>query len=270
MTIIKVVVLDVTGGKAVPVNLPDDIPMRRLIPALVTKMSLPMGTIIGEPMVYVLDHLRTGRRLKDNDTLTSAEVMEDDRLKLVPLPTAGGMGPGWLPGDALVAPRPPAEAPLEDRIIVLPSEPEEVDELVGPDEDVPISITNLPGNAVIPPMPPAPIEPDLLIVVGAPLPDDDPSPEDVARLLRLLQNVSVQAELRRILAPLLDAPIGSDSLIEANATPASSAKNTNAERDAPLRQNGEADGTNPVDGNRDDQAVSMIEDQPVVDSAEDL
>lgn len=89
MPAVKVVIVDQTGSKKTPVELPDDVPMRRLIPALVTKMSLPVASAAGEPITYVFDHLRTGKRLKEDDTLAAVGVQADDRLKLIPEPTAG-------------------------------------------------------------------------------------------------------------------------------------------------------------------------------------
>lgn len=88
MAQMKVVVRDHTGSKKTPVELPDDVPMQRLIPALVTKMSLPTSQG-GQPLTYALDHVRTGKRLRDEDTLQSAGVQPDDILTLLPQITAG-------------------------------------------------------------------------------------------------------------------------------------------------------------------------------------
>lgn len=87
---IKVVIQDHTGVKKTPVELPADVPMRRLIPALVTKMGLPI-TQGGQPISYALDHKRTGKRLRDEDTMESAGVWDDDVLQLLPMVTAGGI-----------------------------------------------------------------------------------------------------------------------------------------------------------------------------------
>lgn len=88
MAAIKVIIIDPTGSKKVPVELPDDVPMKRLIPALVTKMSLPT-TQGGQPLKYELDHKRSGKRLGDEDTLQAAGVQPEDTLILLPSPTAG-------------------------------------------------------------------------------------------------------------------------------------------------------------------------------------
>lgn len=84
----KVIIRDHTGAKKTPVELPDDVPMRRLVPALVTKMGLPT-TQGGQPLTYALDNIRTGKRLRDEDTLRAAGVQSDDVLTLLPQVTAG-------------------------------------------------------------------------------------------------------------------------------------------------------------------------------------
>jgi hypothetical protein len=88
MASIKVIVYDPTGSKKTPVELPGDVPMRRLIPALVTKMGLPTQQG-ANPITYRLDHRGTGKRLADDDTLSQAGVKEDDILSLFPEVTAG-------------------------------------------------------------------------------------------------------------------------------------------------------------------------------------
>lgn len=88
MANIKVIIYDPTGSKKTPVELPADVPMRRLIPALVTKMGLPT-TQGANPISYRLDHRASGKRLSDDDSLTDAGVNEDDILSLFPEVTAG-------------------------------------------------------------------------------------------------------------------------------------------------------------------------------------
>ena len=63
----KVIIYDPTGSKKTPVELPDDVPMRRLVPALVTKMGLPT-TQGANPITYRLDHRASGRRLGDEES----------------------------------------------------------------------------------------------------------------------------------------------------------------------------------------------------------
>ena len=73
MAQMKVVIQDHTGSKKTHVELPDDVPMLRRIPALVTKMSLPT-TQSGQPITYGLDHKRSGQRLRYEYTLQGAGV----------------------------------------------------------------------------------------------------------------------------------------------------------------------------------------------------
>jgi uncharacterized ubiquitin-like protein YukD len=80
---IKVTVTDQAGGKTVTAELPADAPMNRLIPALVTKMSLPTN------VQYGIQHKQSGKQLAPTDTLTSAGVKEGDTLRLLPNVTAG-------------------------------------------------------------------------------------------------------------------------------------------------------------------------------------
>lgn len=88
MASIKVIIYDPTGSKKTPVELPGDVPMRRLIPALVSKMGLPTNQG-GNPITYRLDHRSSGKRLGDDDSLGSANVQQDDILSLFPEVTAG-------------------------------------------------------------------------------------------------------------------------------------------------------------------------------------
>ncbi len=88
MAQMKVIIQDPTGSKKTPVELPDDVQMRRLIPALVTRMNLPT-TQAGQPISYALDNKRTGKRLRDEDTLQGSGTQADDILVLLPTATAG-------------------------------------------------------------------------------------------------------------------------------------------------------------------------------------
>jgi hypothetical protein len=86
---IRIAVLDPTGTKKTIVELPDDIPMNQLIPALVGAMNLPT-TRGGNPVSYRLDNVATGSRLANDETLAQAEVEAGTVLSLFPEITAGG------------------------------------------------------------------------------------------------------------------------------------------------------------------------------------
>jgi hypothetical protein len=89
MSMLRVVVQDHTQSKKTHVEMPDDVPMERLLPVLASRMQLPLEQA-GNPIVYHLDHRRSGRRLEYEDTLASAGVQADDVLTLLPEVTAGG------------------------------------------------------------------------------------------------------------------------------------------------------------------------------------
>jgi hypothetical protein len=88
MASLRVVIQDHTQSKKTHVELPDDVPMQRLLPALAARMQLPLQQG-GNPIIYRLDHRRSGRRLDDEDTLRAADVQSDDLLTLLPEVTAG-------------------------------------------------------------------------------------------------------------------------------------------------------------------------------------
>jgi uncharacterized ubiquitin-like protein YukD len=82
-TKLKVTVTDQAGGKTVTAEVPADVPMQRLLPALVTKMSLPQN------VQYGIQHKQSGKQLSPNDTLEKAGVKDGDTLRLLPNVTAG-------------------------------------------------------------------------------------------------------------------------------------------------------------------------------------
>lgn len=94
MAQIKVILRDHTGAKQIPVELPDDVPMGQLIPALVPKLGLPSSRYLypefaGEKLrmpVYALSHHKIERLLgdTDDDTLASIGIQEGDTLTLIP------------------------------------------------------------------------------------------------------------------------------------------------------------------------------------------
>ena len=88
MSSTKVIIYDPTGSKKTPVELPSDVPMRRLIPALVSKMGLPTSQG-ANPITYRLDHRSSGKRIGDEQSLADAGVGDDDILSLFPEVTAG-------------------------------------------------------------------------------------------------------------------------------------------------------------------------------------
>lgn len=84
MAAIRLVIVDPTGSKRTDVEVPDDVPMRRLMPALVTKMSLPTSDEDGNIIRYKLHRNKTGIGLCDNDTITGSGAEADELFTLVP------------------------------------------------------------------------------------------------------------------------------------------------------------------------------------------
>jgi uncharacterized ubiquitin-like protein YukD len=89
MADIKVQIVLPTGGTS-EVELPDDAPMRDLLPELVTALSLPTTATDGRPMSYRIDSKELGRQLQDDETLAAAGVKDGGNLILSPSVTAGG------------------------------------------------------------------------------------------------------------------------------------------------------------------------------------
>jgi len=75
-----------TGNIAHEARMAADAEVKRLIPAVVTAMGLPITDPAGRPITYHLSH--NGRRLQENETLQSAGVQNVDSLTLVPEMTA--------------------------------------------------------------------------------------------------------------------------------------------------------------------------------------
>ncbi len=90
MASLRVVIMDHTASKKTHVELPGDVEMRRLLPALASRMQLPLQQN-GNPIIYRLDNRRTGQRLDDEHTLQTAGVHTDDVLTLLPEVTAGAV-----------------------------------------------------------------------------------------------------------------------------------------------------------------------------------
>jgi hypothetical protein len=76
-------------GTKTMVEVPDNVPMNRLIPALVTRLGLPTEQE-GQPVTYRLDDRQTGERIDDEQTLEEAGVQNGAVLALFPEVTAGG------------------------------------------------------------------------------------------------------------------------------------------------------------------------------------
>jgi uncharacterized ubiquitin-like protein YukD len=86
---INVTVFDSTENKRVPVELPDDAPVNKLVSVLVGRLNLPKDGPDGAPLSYKFHHKNSGRQLQDQATLGSSSVKDGDILRLQPEITAG-------------------------------------------------------------------------------------------------------------------------------------------------------------------------------------
>jgi hypothetical protein len=91
----QVTFLDQTGSKSVKAVIAFSVPVSRILPNIITKMSLPMNSPDGQPMSYALDHKEGGRRLLESQTLPEAGVQNGDHLIVYPEVVAGVLLPSW-------------------------------------------------------------------------------------------------------------------------------------------------------------------------------
>lgn len=86
---ISVRVTDATGSKINEVEIPDSVPVIRVIAALVKELQLPLSGPDGQPMSYRFHHQESQSQLRDDASLSSSNVQNGDTLRLVPEITAG-------------------------------------------------------------------------------------------------------------------------------------------------------------------------------------
>ncbi|MBI3158043.1 MAG: EsaB/YukD family protein [Chloroflexi bacterium] len=88
MADVPVTVVLPSGGSR-NAEVPDDVPVKELLPELTTSLELPTTGPDGRPMGYRLDSKALGRELKEEETLSEAGVPVDDRLIMTADVTAG-------------------------------------------------------------------------------------------------------------------------------------------------------------------------------------
>ncbi len=89
MASVNVTVMDVTGSRRQEASLPGDVPVRRVLAALVERMGLPTTGPDGGPISYRFHHRDSGRQLSDVETLAAAGVVDGHTLRLQPEIVAG-------------------------------------------------------------------------------------------------------------------------------------------------------------------------------------
>jgi uncharacterized ubiquitin-like protein YukD len=85
----KNITLVLPSGGTRNAEVPDDVPVKELIPELATTLELPTVGPDGRPVSYRLDSKALGRELQEDETLDGAGVPDDDRLMITADITAG-------------------------------------------------------------------------------------------------------------------------------------------------------------------------------------
>jgi hypothetical protein len=83
------VTLVLPAGGTRTAEIPDDVPVKELMPELTTSLELPTTGPDGRPMGYRLDSKALGRELQEEETLEEAGVPAEDRLMITADVTAG-------------------------------------------------------------------------------------------------------------------------------------------------------------------------------------
>lgn len=88
---ITIQVVDATGNKNTSVEVPDNVPVNRILAVLADRLSLPRNAPDGQPMVYKFHHKNSGRQLIDSKSLAESGVLENDVIRIMPEITAGSL-----------------------------------------------------------------------------------------------------------------------------------------------------------------------------------
>lgn len=89
MGTIEVEIVDHTASKRRKAQMPDNVPVGKIVSVLITKMDLPTTDPSGQPVSYHIDHKQSGKRLKEDQTLKEAKVQNGDVLRILPRIEAG-------------------------------------------------------------------------------------------------------------------------------------------------------------------------------------
>jgi uncharacterized ubiquitin-like protein YukD len=85
-------VRDLFGNKSDQAEVPDDVPINRLLVLLIERLAYPRYDATGGQLLsYKLHHLGTQKQLLDDQTLAQSGVRDGDVLRLIPEITAGGL-----------------------------------------------------------------------------------------------------------------------------------------------------------------------------------
>lgn len=84
-------VWDATGNKRVTAEVPDDVPVERVLIVLADRLKLPKHSPDGQLMSYKLHHRRLGVQLRDDQSFAAQGVVNQDVVRIQPEITAGGV-----------------------------------------------------------------------------------------------------------------------------------------------------------------------------------
>jgi len=82
MAQINVFLVHPTDDSRREASLPEDVPLRRLLPAIINRLSLPSTDPSGGQVSYRMHHKASGQTLDDDETLAEAGVVAGDELRL--------------------------------------------------------------------------------------------------------------------------------------------------------------------------------------------
>lgn len=85
----KSVTLVLPSGGSRTAEIPDDVPVKELLPELTTSLGLPVTGPDGRPISYRIDSKALGRELLEDETLAAAGIPAEDRLMITADITAG-------------------------------------------------------------------------------------------------------------------------------------------------------------------------------------
>lgn len=85
------ITLVLPNGGARRADMPDDVPVRELLAELTSLLELPTVGLDGRPMGYRMDSKGLGRELREDETLSGANIPNDDRLMITTDITAGAV-----------------------------------------------------------------------------------------------------------------------------------------------------------------------------------
>lgn len=89
---IPVTFVDQTGAKRLQARVSPDMPVKKILPSVISAMRLPAIAPDGTPMSYALDHKEGGIRLIEDESLAHAGVRPGDHLIVYPEIVAGMLG----------------------------------------------------------------------------------------------------------------------------------------------------------------------------------